>query len=114
MPYFKNNEVNILLIHIPKTGGTSLETYFSNKYNIELNNDSLYLFLTKNNIPIDFNKSISLQHQMQQNGYPDFNIVFNSTNRNKLNYYDYLNKDSIKLINSYYEKDFTYFDYEIL
>ncbi len=211
MPYFKNNEVNILLIHIPKTGGTSVEKYFSNKYNIELNNDFLYLFLTKNNIPIDFNKSISLQHQtykdifkfkdflnvdfnnlkiitivrnpyeriisdlffykyievdstkeyvysiiiqylnnnnidnhnipqylfildendnllknitifktedltnqMQQNGYPDFNIVFNSTNRNKLNYYDYLNKDSIKLINSYYEKDFTYFDYEIL
>ena len=41
MPYFKNNEINILFIHIPKTGGTSIENYFSQKYNIPLNSDSL-------------------------------------------------------------------------
>ena len=45
MPYFHNTDINILLIHIPKTGGTSLEHYFSSKYDIPLNNDSLYDFL---------------------------------------------------------------------
>jgi hypothetical protein len=45
MPYFNNNDtLNILMIHIPKTGGTSLETYFSNKFNIPLNSYSLFGF----------------------------------------------------------------------
>lgn len=41
MPYFKNDTINILFIHIPKTGGTSLEEYFSSKFNIKLNKYSL-------------------------------------------------------------------------
>ena len=36
MPYFYNNEINVLFIHIPKTGGTSITKYFSKKYNIPL------------------------------------------------------------------------------
>lgn len=44
MPYFhntvKNEKVNLLLIHIPKTGGTSSEQYFSKKYNVPLNKPS--------------------------------------------------------------------------
>ena len=32
MPYFHNNYVNLLFIHIPKTGGSSLEIYFSKKF----------------------------------------------------------------------------------
>ena len=45
MPYFKNNETNILFIHIPKTGGTSVDIYLSKKFDIPLNNKSLFLFL---------------------------------------------------------------------
>jgi hypothetical protein len=43
MPVFKD----ILFIHIPKTGGTSLEKYFSTKYNIPLNDKSLYTITRK-------------------------------------------------------------------
>jgi hypothetical protein len=43
MPYFKNDDINLLFIHIPKTGGTSVEKYFSKKYNIPLNKKSLYV-----------------------------------------------------------------------
>ena len=228
MPYFKNNDVNILLIHIPKTGGTSLEVYFSNKYNIPLNNQSLFWFLDKetqlkNGISIDINESdkfiddkinistnivinSSLQHityetickykqyfniefnnlksitivrnpyerivsdlfsfskitinnskeevfdiiqtyllcdnldnhnipqyvyitnnkelipniyilrtetlttDMHNLGYEDFNIYKNAKLLN-INYYDYLNNDSIKLINDYYDHDFILFNY---
>ena len=39
MPYFKKN--NILLVHIPKTGGTSLEIYFAHKYGVKLE-DTLF------------------------------------------------------------------------
>lgn len=42
MPYFNNGEVNILFLHIPKTGGLSVTKYFSNKYDIPLTVDSLY------------------------------------------------------------------------
>jgi hypothetical protein len=59
MPYFYNNDVNVLFIHIPKTGGTSLEKYFSKKFNIELNKESLF---TTN--PKDFLNDISYQHQL--------------------------------------------------
>jgi len=42
MPYFKNDLINLLFIHIPKTGGSSLEVYFSKKYDIKLDNKSLF------------------------------------------------------------------------
>jgi len=65
MPYFHNNNINTLLIHIPKTGGTSLEHYFSNKYNIPLNNNSLFDFLDEDIRKIKYINS-SLQHMTYQ------------------------------------------------
>jgi hypothetical protein len=210
MPYFKNNDENILFIHIPKTGGTSLESYFSSKLNIELNNESLFLSIDKkiklknnmiinsslqhltykniveynkvfnidfNNIKIitivrkpyeriisdlfyynkinqnsnkinvyliikkyilsnnydnhnipqymfitDDNKNLipninilhteTLKNDMIMLGYKDFN-VFNNQNINKknINYYDYLNNESIMIINDFYDLDFKIFNY---
>ena len=208
MPYFKNNDVNILLVHIPKTGGTSLELYFSKKYEIPLDNDSIFNFLDntkkiENNIKLNsslqhityetmikynyffninfdnikiitivrnpyeriisdlfffkkINKNTSkeeildiiktylkatnldnhnlpqymfiidnkkelipnlhilhtntLNSDMEKLGYNDFNL-HEHLNKLKVNYYDYLNNDSIKLINDFYDNDFTLFNY---
>jgi hypothetical protein len=56
MPYFKKDELNLLFVHIPKTGGTSIEDYFSSTFGIELNTDSMY------SGPNGFD-GVSLQHQ---------------------------------------------------
>lgn len=209
MPYFKNDEINILFIHIPKTGGTSVNRYLSNKYSIPLTNQSLFIPMKKNDLlPRPYNNK-SLQHQplkiikkykdilrvnfnnitifatvrnpyerivsdlfhfslinrhsngnqvcnvikryiradifdnhnlpqhkfiededgniddkiiimkneslgedMIKNGYTDFNRKDNLNKTGKINHMDYLNKESIKIINEYYNKDFELFGYE--
>jgi len=217
MPYIhvtnddnSSKNVNILLIHIPKTGGTSISNYFFKKYNIiqgpeslltyhrtydgihfqhllyskiKIHNDcfkvdfdnlsvitcvrnpyarivsdlfhfdlltkittpeEVYLII-KNNFLLDENitkydnhslpqykfildtdgtivKDIKilhtehLIHNMQLLGYTDFNnrdnICRPDTNNKK--YLDFLNIDSIKLINLHYAKDFEYFNYDMI
>ena len=204
MPYFKNNDINILFIHIPKTGGTSIEHYFSSKFNIELNNNSIYNFTNNTNIVIDSslqhitynqilqynnffnvnfenikiitivrnpytriisdlfwygiinintsmddvfqniqnyiasskydkhnipqyifitdeNKKLipnihilhteTLTQDMHLLGYTDFDIIINNNNLT-INYFNYLNKNSIELINEFYHFDFILFNYD--
>ena len=211
MPYFKNNDVNVLFVHIPKTGGTSIESYFSTKFNIQLNNDSLFSFVCDltvlnndiiiksslqhmlytqiikyndvfnidfNNIKIltiarnpyerivsdlfwfkeinvnttkeevfniikkylisddkdnhnipqhifitDNNKEIipniyilhteTLNNDMKKLGYEDFNLHCQK-NDMTIDYYNYLNNDSIIIINEFYHFDFILFDYDKL
>lgn len=206
MPYFNNKDINLLFIHIPKTGGTSIEEYFSSKFKIKLNCYSLfgfegayknlninssyqhmtyntinkyrkefninynnvkiisivrnpyeriisdlffYLFININNtkeevyntikkylsiVPnydnhnlpqyvfiTDENKELipnihilrteNLTEDMKALGYTDFNNHNNRNPKKSINYYDYLNNDSIKLINDFYHLDFILFNY---
>jgi hypothetical protein len=80
MPYFCNTESNILFIHIPKTGGSSVEVYLSRKYNIPLNMNSLFcLKKVKYNFIFEHDK-IAPQHQTYNTLYKyrkEFNINFN-------------------------------------
>jgi hypothetical protein len=58
MPFFEKE--NILFIHIPKTGGTSIEEYFSKKGNIALNDKSIYYRFDKKTINVEFEISRSV------------------------------------------------------
>ena len=66
MPYFKNKDINVLFIHVPKTGGSSLETYFSSKFNIPLNNKSLFHFIKDKQL---LNENIKIKSSLQHITY---------------------------------------------
>ena len=53
MPYFSNDNIHVLYIHIPKTGGTTIEKYFVKKY---------HAHMTLREFDLSFSK-VSLQHQ---------------------------------------------------
>jgi hypothetical protein len=80
MPYYR--DINLLLIHIPKTGGTKLEKYLRTK-----NSESLYRSRVSTKIPDQDLSQISLQHQTYNTIYqyrdilkvnfnhPDFKVI---------------------------------------
>jgi hypothetical protein len=75
MPYFK--KINTLFIHIPKTGGTSLEFILKKK---NKNIIKLYSGRTNNIMPKKYLRKISLQHQRLKHLYKyrkKLNIKFN-------------------------------------
>ena len=53
----------------------------------------------------------TLTKDMKNLGYNDFNIRLN-INEHEINYLNYLNKNSVKLINEFYKYDFELFNYE--
>ena len=55
-------------------------------------------------------KTESLTNEMKVLGYIDFNI-YDNVNINKVNYYNYLNNESIEIINKFYHLDFILFNY---
>jgi hypothetical protein len=62
MPYFKSG--NLLFLHVPKTGGSSLELYFARKYSTSLNHSSLFMGLPGNiTVNQSFDQGVALQHQ---------------------------------------------------
>ena len=60
MPFFKQS--NLLYLHVPKTGGMSIEEYFFTKENVEKNEKSIYgwYFDRENRIRVPNERS--LQH----------------------------------------------------
>ena len=56
-------------------------------------------------------KTESLNSDMIKHGFDDFRNNHNINRENVKNYDDYLNMDSIKAINIFYEKDFRLFGY---
>jgi len=75
-----------------------------------------YLLNYECNIANDIHimKTESLQEDMVNFGFEDFDFNVNITNRNKINYLDLLNNESIKLINEFYMKDLEYFNYKMI
>ena len=56
-------------------------------------------------------KTESLTNDMHNLGYSDFNI-FENVNTHDVNYYDFLNHESIDIINEFYHLDFILFNYD--
>ena len=92
-----------------------------NKYLLSSNYDNhnipQYSFITDDNKNIINNihilKTETLIDDMHKLGYLDFNLKVNC-NKDKVNSYDYLNDQSIKIINDFYHFDFILFNYDKL
>ena len=74
MPYFK--EINLLFIHIPKTGGSIIENYFYTKLSLGRTIDTLYS--SKHQFSNDKLQKINLDNHSLQ--YTSYNEIFSSKN----------------------------------
>jgi hypothetical protein len=84
MPYFK--PLNLLYIHVPKTGGMSIEEYFYNKCNIIRGPENISGWYLKTDPKQRFSNNRSLQHLtyqeiIQYQEFFDFNNDDNNTTK---------------------------------
>lgn len=128
MPIFKKNNEKIIyvFIHIPKTGGTSIEDYFFRKKHIKRNSDSLFGFIPQFKEPLQH-----LQYSKIVNNYKKiidipgtivkyFSVVRNPYDRiiSELFYIKMINKNSSKKeiynsIKEFLESDNTYDNHKL-
>ena len=121
-PY--NRIISELLYHKVITKDMTPEIIYSKIYNYLHFSDITHF--DNHRIPqweflIDENKNIikniiilkteTLTSSMRELGYIDFPESKENATVSVPNIHEYLNADSINLINTYYEKDFAYFDY---
>lgn len=100
---------------------TSKETVFDiiKEYLVSDNYDNhnipQHVFITNDNNELIPNlyilKTENLTFDMKNLGYNDFNVFCNK-NPNNINYYDYLNNESIEIINVFYHLDFVLLNYD--
>jgi hypothetical protein len=85
--------------------------------NYDNHNLPQYTFITNDREEIIENihilKTEHLTEDMVRLGFSDFNI-YRNVNDKKVDYYQYLNKDSIEKINHFYNLDFKLFHYDML
>jgi len=92
---------------------------YQDYYDHDNHNKPQYEFLIDDNNSIIPNiaifKTETLTPDLIKYGYDDFNLNFHSNKKNikKDKYANYLNNDSIKLINDFYKKDFELFNYDM-
>ena len=89
MPFFA--KYKILFIHIPKTGGTSVEQYLSTKTNTKLDIDSLYFRYVPNTIESEVNKYSHLWKIKKQK----------TENKNEYNIPEYRTFKIVSLVKEY-------------
>jgi hypothetical protein len=84
--------------------------------NLDNHNLPQYIYVTDENNQLYENitimKTETLNECMVNFGFKDFKLHVNQNINKCQNYYSYLNKKSIQLINNYYDYDFKLFDYK--
>ena len=56
-------------------------------------------------------KTESLKLDMEKIGFSDFNVISNTTHRDRIDYMEYFNRSTLDLVNSQYSEDFDNFGY---
>jgi hypothetical protein len=104
MPYFKNDNFNILFIHIPKTGGTSIENYFLKKMNFNLSYEEFpHLDILIDNLETEyvniFKKNNNIHSSLQHMTY--YQII---NLKNELKIDDKNNLEIISVVRNPYDR----------